>query len=316
MEALAKLITRPRRERYDLTKLRPNLFKVNGLVFERESLRIQGKRGEIVASLYDEQKSKSKKCIVYCHGNSGCQLDCEEILDVALVSGFCVLGFDFSGCGNSEGDVVSLGFFEKDDIESVVQFLYSRTPDIKIVLWGRSMGAVSCIFYVYCNPHIYGLILDSPFCDFSVAADKIISDYKILPKFLRKLLFNSTSEYIQKHHNFNIKSLKPGDFIKNCKIPSIFIHSVEDSLIEISSSRQLYSLVKGPKSLLEITGNHGGLRSKFLIIKALRVLELLLTSNKKNRKIKETSRDDPPQLNPTVVEFIRHRRGFSQGVNN
>jgi alpha/beta superfamily hydrolase len=126
-------------------------------------------------------------------------------LDLALWLGFCVCGFDFSGCGKSEGDFVSLGIFEKDDIETVVDYLYLRRKELKIILWGRSMGAVSSILYVYSNPHIIGLILDSPFSDFCSIADSLVASYKIIPKSIRSLLFNSTFEYIQTHYKFNIR---------------------------------------------------------------------------------------------------------------
>jgi alpha/beta superfamily hydrolase len=36
---------------------------------------------------------------------------------------FNICSFDFSGAGYSEGDYVTLGFFEKDDIKAVVDFL-------------------------------------------------------------------------------------------------------------------------------------------------------------------------------------------------
>ena len=34
-----------------------------------------------------------------------------------------VFAFDFSGCGKSEGDYISLGWYEKEDLRIVVEYL-------------------------------------------------------------------------------------------------------------------------------------------------------------------------------------------------
>jgi hypothetical protein len=77
MQALAQFITRPQRQKYKDEVLRNQRFDINGKSFVREPLELEGKRGKIVASWYYEQGGNEDKCIVYCHGNSGCQADCE-----------------------------------------------------------------------------------------------------------------------------------------------------------------------------------------------------------------------------------------------
>jgi len=37
-----------------------------------------------------------------------------------------VLGFDFAGCGLSDGEFVSLGFYEKDDLTAIVTHLRTK----------------------------------------------------------------------------------------------------------------------------------------------------------------------------------------------
>ena len=60
--------------------------------------------------------------------------------------------FDFSGCGISEGEYISLGYYERDDVEVVFQYLRSLNTVSSIGLWGRSMGAVTSLMYVDKNP--------------------------------------------------------------------------------------------------------------------------------------------------------------------
>lgn len=79
---------------------------------------------------------------------------------------FCTV--DFAGSGISGGEWVSLGVNEAADIKIVIDELY-RLGVRNVVLWGRSMGAVSALIYssLYHRNVIRGLILDSPFKDLS-----------------------------------------------------------------------------------------------------------------------------------------------------
>eukprot|EP00468_Gymnochlora_sp_CCMP2014_P007478 CAMPEP_0167761500 /NCGR_PEP_ID=MMETSP0110_2-20121227/12211_1 /TAXON_ID=629695 /ORGANISM="Gymnochlora sp., Strain CCMP2014" /LENGTH=647 /DNA_ID=CAMNT_0007648199 /DNA_START=162 /DNA_END=2105 /DNA_ORIENTATION=+ len=89
---------------------------------------------------------KPSHCILYCHGASGGRLDgITDAWELAmqLESSLCV--FDFAGCGKSEGTHITLGLWEEDDVRCLVIHLIENMDYKHIVLWGRSMGAVSCI---------------------------------------------------------------------------------------------------------------------------------------------------------------------------
>ncbi|KAL8152465.1 hypothetical protein V2J09_010225 [Rumex salicifolius] len=79
-------------------------------------------------------------CVVYCHGN---RADANEAAVVLLPLNITVFTLDFSGSGLSDGDYVSLGWHEKDDLRAVVSYLRSNKEVSRIGLWGRSMGAVT-----------------------------------------------------------------------------------------------------------------------------------------------------------------------------
>jgi alpha/beta superfamily hydrolase len=81
-----------------------------------------------------------------------------------LKNGICLFAFDFSGCGNSEGDWVTLGWKERHDLAAVIDYLKSLGAVSKIGLWGRSMGASASIMYMSeNNDKISVAILDSAF---------------------------------------------------------------------------------------------------------------------------------------------------------
>lgn len=77
--------------------------------------------------------------LIYCHGNAGSRLDSSSSSDVAalvLPLGISLVALDFSGSGRSEGDYVSLGHYEQQDLAALVAELRQRGTTIRIGLWG------------------------------------------------------------------------------------------------------------------------------------------------------------------------------------
>ena len=60
--------------------------------------------------------------------------------------GLCA--FDFNGCGNAEGEYISLGFYEKMQVSLVIGELRKDQKIGNLALWGRSMGAVTALLYL------------------------------------------------------------------------------------------------------------------------------------------------------------------------
>jgi pimeloyl-ACP methyl ester carboxylesterase len=144
-------------------------------------------------------------CIIYCHGNAGNKIDIIEIFDFLLWD-FNICSFDFSGAGNSEGDYVTLGFKEKDDIKSVVNFLRNELHIKKIIIYGRSMGAVSALRYAVTDPTIKAIVLDSPFSNFHKLCADILLNKFYMPSIISSFLINlARNKILTKIKGFDIK---------------------------------------------------------------------------------------------------------------
>jgi pimeloyl-ACP methyl ester carboxylesterase len=86
-----------------------------------------------------------------------------DAVESLLPMGISVFSFDFSGSGLSEGEYISLGYYESQDVRSVVEFLRCTDMVSSISLWGRSMGAASILKYAATDNQISALVIDSPF---------------------------------------------------------------------------------------------------------------------------------------------------------
>lgn len=71
---------------------------------------------------------------------------------------------DFAGCGISEGEYISLGYYEKFDAKIVMDYIKEKKNITEFGLWGRSMGAATTIMTALNeDPSIRYIVVDSSF---------------------------------------------------------------------------------------------------------------------------------------------------------
>lgn len=105
-----------------------------------------------------EQRRGSLPCIVYMHGNSSARMEALPQLSLCLSLGITMVALDFAGSGHSEGDFVSLGYYEKDDLKAVIEYLRASGRVSRIALWGRSMGAVTALMHGERDPSLAAMV--------------------------------------------------------------------------------------------------------------------------------------------------------------
>lgn len=165
---LVNSIIRPPREKYTMEELGPKEFTIKSKKYVRKDVGLVNPNGDtICCSHYEpeptERINKILPCVIFCHGNCGSRLDALPLVLSFLPQNITVFSFDFAGSGRSDGEYVSLGWYEKDDLSTAIEYLRSQKTVSTIGLWGQSMGAVTCILYASTDPLIAGLVLDSPF---------------------------------------------------------------------------------------------------------------------------------------------------------
>ncbi|CAB4275564.1 unnamed protein product [Prunus armeniaca] len=160
-------------------------FTLAGRTYIRQDLELTNARGHTLRCSHYlpstfPRRCFSSLCIILASGN---RADANEAAVMLLPSNITVFTLDFSGSGLSDGDYVSLGWHERDDLKVVVSYLRSNKQISRIGLWGRSMGAVTCLLYGAEDPSIAGMVLDSAFSNLYVLMMELVDVYKIrLPK--------------------------------------------------------------------------------------------------------------------------------------
>lgn len=97
----------------------------------------------LVGNLYS---SDSESIVIMCHGmlsDKDSRGRAEKLIKAFNKSGYNALTFDFSGCGESEDDSLTVSK-EVDDLKSAIAFVKSKGFD-KIALYGHSLGSLICL---------------------------------------------------------------------------------------------------------------------------------------------------------------------------
>lgn len=74
--------------------------------------------------------------VIYLHGNSSSRLEGLKVAPELLKRNINIFVWDFAGCGMSEGEYISLGWHEKDDLRIVVDFVEKLPGVSRIGIWG------------------------------------------------------------------------------------------------------------------------------------------------------------------------------------
>ncbi|KAL6593802.1 hypothetical protein ACP70R_048703 [Stipagrostis hirtigluma subsp. patula] len=243
-------------------------FMLKGRWFQRKDLEvINGQGKKLQCSHYMPvviPEGANLPCVIYCHGNSGCRADASEAAIILLPSNITVFTLDFSGSGLSEGQHVTLGWNEKEDLKAVVNYLRTDGNVSCIGLWGRSMGAVTSLMYGAEDPSIAGMVLDSPFSNLVDLMMELVDTYKYpLPKFTVKLAIQHMRKIVKKKASFDIMDLDTIQVAKRCFVPALFGHATEDDFILPHHSDKIYESYVGDKNIIKFDGDHNSPRPQF-----------------------------------------------------
>jgi len=265
---LWKAIIRPSRDKYTMKDLGPYKFEINSKNYKRTDLTITNKYNiKLKCSFwepFDEEREYDQlPCVIYLHGNSSSRTEAIGQLKHLLPLNITVFSFDFYGCGKSEGKYISLGWYESDDVECVVNYLKKTNKVSAIGLWGRSMGAVTALIYASRDKNnLSAIVLDSAFYSLKTLIEELIEDNIKIPNFIINSMVKTLQNTILEKANFDINDIEPYLFAQKCSVPAYFCHGKDDTLINPHHCQDLYDIYPGEKRISFLNGEHNHTRDK------------------------------------------------------
>ena len=209
--------------------------------------------GRLTLSGYFYPTTQSKAVIVLCHGFHGGAVDTHRPARMAQVSGYNALTFDFRGCGESEGNTTSVGFWEVEDLLGAIEYALSR-PEVdpnRLAVYGYSMGGAVTILAAARQPLIKAIVTDCAFASLDALLSSNFGYFYRLPNFP----FRHTAVWWSRRFSQTAgKRVDPVEALKEMseagrRLPHLVIHGQKDRGIGVENAHLLYEYSPGPKRL-------------------------------------------------------------------
>ena len=300
-EILWKFIIRPPRDDYPLNYLGPSQFKYNSKAYIRRDFILISHQGyKMPSSLIEPLSRPCKKMpvVIYLHGNASSRLEGLNTLSTLLPHNINLFIVDLPGCGHSEGDYISLGYYESYDVGIIVDFLENLPGTGNIGIWGRSMGASTGLIYAHRDKRIKALCLDSPFANFCRLARELTKQYINLPDFIINGILKIIGGTIKEKNGIDIFRLNPIEEAENAFQPAIFVHAINDKLINLHHAIDIFNIYGGEKSLkCSEIGGHNSKRPKRITQEIGNFFEKYLQNNNNEFDINEDNKLNEYKIN-------------------
>lgn len=299
------IIRPPRDNEYDDEVLGPKTFEIKGRQFKRTDVDLENERGLTLKWTHYEPIDSQRPCtelpcVIYLHGNSSSRVEALPAVKLLLPEDISVFSLDLSGSGKSDGEYISLGWYERDDVQTVVNYLRESGRTSTIGLWGRSMGAVTALLHSDRDPSIAGIVCDSAFSDLKKLANELAKKYSKMPGFILSLGTKIIAKSVKSNAKFELDKVSPIAHVDKAFIPALFAHAVGDDFIIPDHSEALHEAYSGDKNYITFEGDHNSVRPQFfydsVVIFFLNALQVQILVPQGKRKF-ETPSPSVPSLN-------------------
>lgn len=204
---------------------------------------------------------ESEPVIIMIHGEGNNRADPSiGMLDIAsqlVKHGYNVLMFDLRGHGESDGNMKSAGYYEKEDLAGAVEYVKGRGFD-RIGVLGFSMGAGTALLATAENSDIDAVVADSGFANLKDVMEPEFSKRTKFPKFfLRPLLF-----MVKIMYRVDFTAIKPIECVPEiAPRPMFFIHGELDDIFSVEHAYRLQQASQNPQNQLWIAPQAGHARA-------------------------------------------------------
>jgi pimeloyl-ACP methyl ester carboxylesterase len=191
----------------------------------------------------------SRGTVVVLHGVADNRGSSIGVADHFLARGFDVVAYDSRAHGESGGDVCTYGFYEKRDLQRVLDRLGTRP----VVLMGFSMGAAIALQEAAEDPRVRAVVSVSSYSDLRTAAAERA------PFFASKGNIADAFKLAEDAGKFRADDVSPTAAAAHITAPTLIIHGDHDDETPPAHALRVFAALHEPKRLIMVangTHNH------------------------------------------------------------
>lgn len=206
---------------------------------------------------YFKSTSSSNRVALLVHGYGSDFREMQPYAKMFVDMGYSVLVVENRAHGKSEGNMIGMGWFDKEDVLSWINVLVEKDEKCRIVLFGVSMGGAAVCMASGLNlpSNVVCAISD---CAFANVYDQM--KYVLMKKKetkARRVILKTFYKYMKRVYYFDLKTADAAIGLASCKIPVMFIHGKSDDFVPVENALKLAGKVPDYRKDVYLVENAG-----------------------------------------------------------
>lgn len=203
-----------------------------------------------------ESKVNSRDWVLLFHGVSDNRVGDLGVADFLLRAGYGVVMVDSRAHGESEGDIATYGWKERDDVRAIVAALEDKVYPQCVFAFGVSMGGGIALQAAAVEPRIAAVAAEAPFSSFREASYDYAGFHR--NPSLGRILFRTVVEAgflaTKKMAGFYPSDVSPEKSAAQRPFPILLISDGDDVVLPLRHQQAIFAAAKGPKELWVVPG--------------------------------------------------------------
>lgn len=194
--------------------------------------------------------------VLLFHGVADNRVGDLGVADFLLRAGYGVVMMDSRAHGESEGDIATYGWKERDDVRAIVTSLENEVHPRCVFAFGVSMGGGIALQAAAVEPRIAAVAAEAPFSSFREASYDYAGFHR--SPWLGRILFRTIVEMgflvTKKMAGFNASDVSPEKSVAQRPFPILLISDGDDVVLPLRHQQIIFAAAAGPKEIWIVPG--------------------------------------------------------------
>lgn len=211
---------------------------------------------EVPAFIFEGEGSNT---VILVHGLGGDHVCMYPLAELYLENGWNVITYDQRGSGSSKDERVSFGYFEKRDVEALVDYARQELHSSRVAMHGQSMGAATAALYAateHGRQYLDALVLDSCFDSMEnmflgvwrgMDTEGIPEDYVVA----------CGDWYLKRHYGFGFEDADVMECLKEVTSATLMLQMEQDEIVSNQTAGRMFeNIVASRKEICYFNSGH------------------------------------------------------------